>query len=109
MNIDAIEKRLGVSLETIKEFCQNWKIQKLDLFGSVLRDDFTDESDIDFLVTFDPEAKVSLFDLEEIENQLATILKREVDIVSRKAIENSSNWIRRQNILNNSEVLYAEG
>ncbi|MEB3886969.1 nucleotidyltransferase domain-containing protein [Lyngbya sp. CCY1209] len=95
MNIDAIEQRLGISLETIKEFCQNWKIQKLDLFGSVLRDDFTDESDIDFLVTFDPEAKVSLFDLEEIENQLAMILKREVDIVSRKAIE-----ILRQSVHN---------
>jgi predicted nucleotidyltransferase len=63
---------------------------------------------IDLLVKFDPNAHISLTDMIKIENELKILLKRNIDLVSKKAIENSKNWIRRQNILNNSEIIYVQ-
>lgn len=101
-----IEQRMNISPETIKQFCQQWKIEELAAFGSVIREDFNSDSDIDLLVSFTPDATITLFDLEKMETQLQTLLKRKVDIVSKRAIEQSLNPIRRQNILNNTEVIY---
>ncbi|GBF80606.1 nucleotidyltransferase family protein [Aphanothece sacrum] len=65
----------------IKAFCQQYKIQKLSLFGSVLRKDFTTESDLDFLVEFLPEAKITYFDLAQMERELSLILDgRKIDL-----------------------------
>jgi len=75
----------GIDLpkEKVAEFCRKWRIRELALFGSVLRDDFGDDSDIDVLVTF-PE--------------------REVDLVEKAGLRNP---FRRHSILNNMEVIYA--
>jgi hypothetical protein len=91
----------------LEAFCQKWKITELALFGSVLRDDFRLDSDVDVLVSFAPDADWSLLDHSAMEEELAGILGRKVDLVSRRAIERSANRIRRQAILGSAEVVYA--
>lgn len=101
-----IEQRLGVTLIAIAEFCQRRQIKELALFGSVLREDFHPGSDIDFLVTFSPEAKIGLIEVEEIQEELKKMVKRKIDLVFKNSIEASHNWIRRRNILGTAEVIY---
>jgi predicted nucleotidyltransferase len=72
----------------------------------VLRDDFSADSDVDFLVTFAPDCRLGLLGWSRIQNELKVLLNREVDWVSRWSIEKSDNWIRRQNILGAAEVIY---
>ena len=79
---------------------------ELALFGSVLRDDFGPESDIDVLVSFDARARHTLFDMVEMEEELKAILGREVDLVSRRGIERSSNHLRREAILGSVEIIH---
>lgn len=98
--------RLKPSREAITAFCKKWKISELAFFGSVLRDDFRPESDVDTLVTFEEEARWSLFDFEEMEMELSAILDRKVDLVSRKGIERSRNWIRKKAILESAQPYY---
>lgn len=93
--------------DQLTEFCQRWKVRELALFGSVLRDDFRPDSDIDILVTFAPEAKRGVFVLAQMQEELETLFGRSVDLVSKRAIERSQNWIRRQNILEFAQVIYA--
>ena len=101
--------RLTLDPEKIAAFCQRWKIVELSLFGSVLRDDFRPDSDVDVLVTFAPEADWSLFDHVAMEEELSAVVGRKVDLVSRRAIERSTNWIRRQAILDSAEPCYVAG
>ena len=91
----------------IAQFCQRWQITEFALFGSVLRHDFQPDSDIDVLVTFDSEAQWSLFDHVEMQDELRAILGRPVDLLTRKSIERSQNYLRRQAILDSAEVVYA--
>jgi len=98
--------KIDIPKEKIDEFCQKWKIVELSLFGSVLRDDFRPDSDVDVLVTFAPDARYSLFDLVHIEEELREILRRNVDLVERKAVERSENYIRRKHILGSLEAIY---
>ena len=93
--------------EQIAEFCKKWKIHEFSFFGSVLRDDFRPDSDIDVLVTFEEDARHTLFDLVHIQDELKQMFGRDVDIVSRRGIESSRNHIRRAAILNSAEVIYA--
>lgn len=93
-------------LEEIERFCEKWKIVEFSIFGSVLRDDFGPDSDVDVMVTFSEAAKTSLFDLDSVESELAQILKRKVDLVDKRSIEASDNYIRRNHILSSSRVLY---
>ncbi|MEM9542886.1 MAG: nucleotidyltransferase domain-containing protein [Cyanobacteria bacterium P01_E01_bin.42] len=101
-----IYQRLKVTPIALANFCKKWEIRELSAFGSVLRDDFNANSDIDLLVTFHPQSKITLFDFETIEIELKTLFLRDVDLVSKRAIERSQNWIRRQNILGNARVIY---
>jgi predicted nucleotidyltransferase len=90
----------------IGELCRKWKITEFALFGSVLRQDFRPDSDVDVMVSFDPHAQWSLMDVVEMQNELETILGREVDLVERSAIERSENYIRRRHILDSAEPVY---
>ena len=108
INPNQIEQRLGVSLLTVAKFCQRWQITELALFGSVLREDFNPNSDLDFLVTFSPNAKIGLAEVDEMEKELKNMVKRKIDLVWKKSIEASQNWIRRRNILETAEVIYGE-
>jgi uncharacterized protein (DUF433 family)/predicted nucleotidyltransferase len=94
---------------TVSDVCRRWKIRELALFGSALREDFGPESDVDFLVTFEPAARWSLLDHAAMEEELAEIVGRKVDLVTRRAIERSKNWLRRRAILESAQLCYAAG
>jgi predicted nucleotidyltransferase len=95
--------RIPIDREKIAEFCRRWEITEFSLFGSVLRDDFRPDSDVDVLVTFALDAEWSLFDDVDMEEELSAIFGRKVDLVSRRAVERSDNWIRRKAILSTAE------
>ncbi|MCX6343950.1 MAG: nucleotidyltransferase family protein [Armatimonadetes bacterium] len=98
--------RIQFDNEKIAEFCKRQAIVEFSLFGSVLRDDFGPQSDVDVLVKFEPSAKLSLFDMVRMENELSELLGRKIDLVERKAVEQSENYIRRKHILSNLEQVY---
>ena len=101
--------RIAIDREKIAEFCRKWKIRELSVFGSALRDDFSKESDVDLLVSFEPSAKWSLWDHHSMQEELKEILGRQVDLLSRRAVEQSPNWIRRKAILESAETIYVQG
>ena len=92
--------------DLVTDYCRRWKISELALFGSVLREDFRPDSDIDVLVTFAPDAEWSLFDHVDMEDELEQILGRPVDLVSRRGIERSRNPFRRRAILESAQVVH---
>ncbi len=104
-----ILSRLNVSASKLINFCQQNQILELSVFGSVLREDFKKTSDIDFLVVFDPQIKYRLMDLVGIQYELSEIIGRKVDLVEKRSIENSHNWIRRKNILEAATLIYESG
>jgi len=97
---------IRVPKQGLQDFCRRWKVAELRVFGSALRDDFRPESDLDLLVSFSPDADWSLLDHVAMEEELSGILGRKVDLVSRRAIERSSNWIRRKAILESAEPYF---
>jgi hypothetical protein len=100
--------QIDLAPDTIQRFCQKWQITELSLFGSVLRDDFCPDSDIDVLVCFAPNAPWTLMDLVNMEYELADLTGRAVDLIEKQAIENSDNWLRRDEILNTAQVIHSE-
>ncbi|MBI3812437.1 MAG: nucleotidyltransferase family protein [Nitrospirae bacterium] len=101
--------KIPIDRNKIADFCRKWKIAEFALFGSVLRNDFRPDSDVDVLVAFKPDAEWSLLDHITMEEELSAILNRKVDLVSRRAIECSGNWIRRKAILETAEPFYVAG
>ena len=104
---DIIKSRMNTSRDQIAAFCKRWQVTELGLFGSVLREDFKLDSDIDVLVRFAPEAGHSLMDFVGIQDELSGMLDRQVDLVEWIAIENSRNYIRREDILRTAKTIYA--
>jgi predicted nucleotidyltransferase len=102
-----VHPRLNATYAQIETFCAKWKIVRFELFGSVLRDDFDNQSDVDVLVTFAPDARWTFRDDLAIDDELARLLGRHVDVVERKLIERSPNWVRRKSILNSATLVYA--
>ena len=102
-----IKARMGISPNEIAAFCKRRQITELALFGSVLRDDFGPDSDIDVLVKFSPDAKLSFLALVQMEEELSEMLSRPVDLVEKIAVEKSPNWIRRKDILDSAKTIYA--
>ncbi|NBD15801.1 MAG: DNA polymerase subunit beta [Cyanobacteria bacterium] len=102
-----LSDRLGVSYETLSNFCRRWEIAELAFFGSILRDDFRPNSDVDILVTFTPngDAKRNLFDLIKMQKQLEHLLHRNVDLTEKKAIKNP--YLRAE-ILKNYQIFYVK-
>jgi hypothetical protein len=95
---------IDVPKEAIAEFCRRWKVAELALFGSVLRDDFRADSDVDVLISFGPEAHPSLLELVELREDLKDLFGRKVDLVERAGLRNP---FRRRAILSTAEVVYA--
>ena len=110
MSTTATVSRNGITLpmEQIVEFCRRWKIRQLEVFGSFLRDNFRPDSDLDFLYTFAADVHWALLDLVTMDQELSAIVGREVDLVSRSAVERSQNYIRRRHILSTAEPIYVE-
>lgn len=101
-----MNSRLNISQKELAEFCGRWKIAELSLFGSALRDDFGPDSDVDVLASFTPEARHTLFDMVRMQTELEEIVGRKVDLVSRRGIEKSRNYLRRSEIIKSAEVFY---
>jgi len=97
---------IALPMDQIAEFCRRWKVRELAVFGSFLRDDFRPDSDLDLLYTFDDDVDWTLFDLVTMDQELAAVVARPVDLVDRKSIEKSENWIRRRTILDTAETIY---
>ena len=91
--------------DDIAKFCQRWKIEQFYLFGSVLRDDFTNDTDIDVMVQFFPDTRIG-WDIVTMEEELEAIFNRRVDLTTKKGIEESNNWLRRSNILDSATLIY---
>ena len=94
--------RIEVSPESIAEFCRQRNIRWLALFGSVLRDDFRPESDVDVLIEFEPEQRYTYFTLAQIEDDLSRLLGRKVDLHMPKALHP----FLRDKVLGQAEALY---
>ncbi|MGH8071661.1 MAG: nucleotidyltransferase family protein [Candidatus Entotheonellia bacterium] len=96
---------LSLPTDAIRQFCRRWKIRELALFGSVLRTDFRPDSDVDVLVTFTDDADWGLLAHMQMQQELATLLQRPIDLISKRALERSPNWVRREAILNTAQVI----
>ena len=97
---------IEVPKDKITEFCLKWKITELALFGSVLRDDFRPDSDVDVLVTFGSDADWGFEHLLDMKDELESLFGRPVDLVEKRLVEGSPNYIRRKHILSNIKTVY---
>ena len=91
--------------EKLRDFCRKWKVTEFSLLGSVVRDDFRPDSDVDVLVTFEEDAPWSLFSMVHMEDELVEIFGRPVDLLTRRAVEGSLNPIRKRSILSSAVML----
>lgn len=98
---------IDIPHDAIVDFCQRWNVTEFAFFGSVLRDDFSPDSDIDVLISFSPGAAPGLFDVVTMRDELEGVFRRKVDLLTRPGVENSHNWIRRKEILGTAETYYA--
>lgn len=105
MASDAIrEAHVQVPAEKIEAFCRKWRIVEMALFGSVVRDDFRPDSDVDVLVTFEPQTPWDLWDLIDMRAELREVFGREIDLVEERSLRNP---FRRRSILRSKRVIYA--
>jgi hypothetical protein len=96
--------KIDIPIDQIEDFCKRWKIAEFSIFGSALRDDFSPRSDVDVLISFEPDFPWSLFDWIDMIEELKNILGRQVDLVEKSGLRNP---FRRHEILNNRQVIYA--
>ena len=106
--METIEKlrKNGISLDEdeIKRLCVKYHLTELSVFGSAIRDDFNDDSDVDILVSFDENSHSTLMDILDLKDFFTNLLNREVDIVEKEGL---SNPFRKKSILSTKEVIYA--
>lgn len=96
--------QIDIPMDKVLDFCRKWKIAEFSLFGSVLRDDFRPESDVDVLVEFEPDAPWSLWDWIDMIDELKAAFGRDVDLVSKGGLRNP---FRRHAIMSSREIIYA--
>jgi len=97
---------IEIPKERLREFCRKWKVTEFALFGSVTRPEaFRADSDVDVLVTFAPDSTWSLFDMVDMREELMDMFGREVDLLTRRSVERSTNPYRRESILSSAVLL----
>lgn len=101
-----MQPQINVNRHELDLICQNWNIVELSFFGSVIRDDFNDNSDIDILVEFHPEAVITLSKFERIRLDFENFFNRKVHLVSKRAVVESRNALRRNAVLSSSRIIY---
>lgn len=99
--------RLKVSPDALEAWCAKWKVVELAFFGSVLREDFRPDSDVDVMVVFAADAQWTLFDFSAMADDLEETIKRHVDLLTRRSVEQSRNPLRQKEILQTAQVIYA--
>ena len=103
-----LSQKTGLSIEVLTAFCQKWQVAEFAIFGSALRPDFRPDSDLDVLITFFPQAPWTLLDLVTMQHELQQMVSRDVDLIEKRVVEKSDNWVRRNEILNTAQVLYSQ-
>jgi predicted nucleotidyltransferase len=98
-----VSARIQIDRERVADFCRRHQVRRLALFGSVLRDDFRPDSDVDVLVEFGPEARAGLFEMARMEAELEELIGRRVDL--RTPAELSRYF--RDEVVAGAEVQYA--
>lgn len=93
-----------LNIDDVVHLCQKYSVVELSIFGSSLRDDFTQDSDVDILVSFSHNSNISLFDIMELEHEFSKLLSKEVDIIEKESLKNP---IRKNKILSSCEIIYA--
>jgi uncharacterized protein len=97
---------IDIDKERLRDFCRKWKITEFALFGSAVRpEEFRPDSDVDVLVTFAEDARWTLLHLVDMKEQLEEIFGRNVDLLTRRGVEQSRNPYRRESILESATVL----
>jgi hypothetical protein len=96
--------RFQITRSQMVDFCQRWHVIEFAVFGSVLRDDFRDDSDIDVLVTLAPNHGLNLFDWIDMQQELEALFNREVDLIDKRGLKNP---YRRSEIMNTRQIIYA--
>ncbi len=91
----------------VRAFCERWGVTEFALFGSVLRDDFGPDSDIDIMIQFESNSTHGLFGVVRMERELTELFGRPVHLVTREGVVRSRNYIRRKAILESAPVVYA--
>ena len=99
-----VNGKISASPEEISVFCRRNRIREMAFFGSVLRDDFRPDSDVDVLVDFESNAGHSLFDFVRMEDELSRLFGRKVDLVEKHGLHNP---FRRHEILRTRQVIFA--
>lgn len=95
--------RIRIPRSKLAEFCRRYNVQRMALFGSVLREDFRPDSDVDVLVTFAPEARVGFMTLGRMKRELTALFHRPVDLVPQDGLKP----VIRDSVLSNAEEIYA--
>jgi predicted nucleotidyltransferase len=98
-----VSRNVDIPMDRIEEFCRPWKIREFSLFGSVLREDFRSDSDVDVLVSFEPDDEWDLFDLTRMRDELIVLFARDVDLIEKEGLRNP---FRTRAILDTREVIY---
>jgi predicted nucleotidyltransferase len=95
---------LDLPMNEIAALCREYHVQELSVFGSALRDDFREDSDLDLLVLFDPDAGIGFLELAALQRKLAGVIGRPVDLVSKRGL----NPVIRQEVLDSAMVIYGQ-
>jgi len=95
---------IKIDERVLEKLARQYKIHELGIFGSVLREDFSDESDIDIIVEFEQDTEYSLFDIMKIKEEFETLFGKEIDLIEKNGLRNP---YRRESILNSMKVIYA--
>lgn len=96
--------KIDIPLDELTEICRRYHVRELAVFGSALRDDFRDDSDIDLLVEFEPEARFGLFTFFALRNDLSDLLGRTVNLGEKRSLKPAV----RDNVLKTLQVVYAD-
>jgi len=92
-------QNIPIPEETIRVFCKKWNVRSFCFYGSIMRDDFRPDSDIDVMIDFSPNAEVSLRNMSAMQEELEALFSRKVDLADRTSVEQSENYIRRKSML----------
>ena len=104
-----VKVKLKIPRSEISSFCERWNIAEFSIFGSAVGTDFRPDSDVDVLVAFNPNSRISLFEMAQMQDELEVIFGRKVDLISKKGLGNSRNYLRRKAILESAQVIHEAG
>lgn len=95
---------IEIDMDALAEICHRYHVKELSLFGSVLREDFDDDSDVDVLVEYQSGASVSLFDMSDLKLALEQLIGRSVDLIEKLGLKP----VIREHVLKTAEILIAD-